>query len=280
MSNVGGRASQELCVLYREAIDWIAVRNFNGRAASVGPRPLKELPPFGDDSDDDVEYGIGIGRIMLAQELLLDYAGKGRIRIYASEGSTEDEAALSFPVQLTADFLTKAEFDFDEYHGPTLFIREEQGYNELAVHYGDLLREFWGDAPSIAIRETTSPLAPSEQPETPAADLCSPQRDAAARAMSRRGRRPKYAWPDFSAELAAELLRRSISGLPIGNQAALEKHMQEWCAEKWDAEPAVSQIREWVSPAFKMFSRSSAVLRAANGVADNSSPGIAGAADG
>jgi hypothetical protein len=217
---------------------------------------------------------------MLAQDLLLDYAAKGRIRIYASEGWTEDEAPLPFPIQLTPDFLTKAEFDFDIYKGPTLFIREEQGYNELAIHYGDLLEEFWGNAPSNAIRETTPSLAPSEQLEGPAADLHSHQKDAAARAMSRRGRRPKYAWPDFSAELAAELLRRSISGLPIGNQAALEKHMQGWCAEKWDAEPALSQIREWVCPAFKMFSRSSAVLRAANGAADNSSPGIADAADG
>jgi hypothetical protein len=142
MPNVGGPAGQELCVLYREAVAWIAVRDFNGRAAGIGPRPLKELPPFGDDSDDDVEYGISIGRIMLAQDLLLDYAAKGRIRIYASEGWTEHGAALSFPIQLTADFLTKAKLDFDEYKGPTLFISEEQGYNELAVHYGDLLEEF------------------------------------------------------------------------------------------------------------------------------------------
>jgi len=87
------------------------------------------------------------------RKLLLDYAAKRRIRVYANEGDTENEASLSFPIQLTAEFLAKAEFDFDEYEGPTLFIREEQNYTELAVHYGDLLREFWGNAPPITIPE-------------------------------------------------------------------------------------------------------------------------------
>ena len=61
MSDTDGPAGQELCVLYREAIDWIAFRNFKGRAVGVGPRPLEKLPRFGyDDDDDDVEYGIDI----------------------------------------------------------------------------------------------------------------------------------------------------------------------------------------------------------------------------
>src|SRR5580704_9825741 len=123
MSDTDGPAGQELCVLYREAIDWIAFRNFKGRAVGVGPQPLEKLPRFGYDADDDdVEYGIDIGRSILAQELLLDYAAKRRIRVYANEGSTENEASLSFPIQLTAEFLAKAEFDFDQYEGPTLFI--------------------------------------------------------------------------------------------------------------------------------------------------------------
>ena len=279
MSDTDGPAGQELCVLYREAIYWIVFRNFRGRAVGVvGPRPLEKLPRFGyDDDDEAVEYGIDIGRLILAQDLLLDYAAKGRIRVYANEGSTANEASLSFPIQLTAEFLAKAEFDFDECEGPTLFIREEQSFYELAVHYGDLLRGFWGNAPPITIPDTIACPAPDEQAEPPhAADLRARQTDAAARAMTRRGRRPKYAWADFS----AELLRRVISGPPMANQAALERHMQEWCVEKWHAEPAVSQIRDWVGPAYRMISRSSAADRTAKETADNSSPKFAKAADG
>jgi hypothetical protein len=279
MSDADGSSGQELCVLYGEAINWIAFRNFSGRAVGVGPWPLEKLPRFGHDDDDDaVEYGIDIGRRILAQELLLDYAAKGRIRVYANEGWTEDEASLSFPIRLTTEFLAKSEFTFEEYDGgPTLFITEEQGYSELAVHYGDLLREFWGNALPITIPETMAGPAPVEQAEPlHAADLRAHQTDAAARAMSPRGRRPKYAWPDFS----AELLRRSISGPAIANQAALERHMLEWCAEKWNAEPAVSQIRDWVGPAYRMISQSSTADRTAKQTADNSSPKIAAATDG
>jgi hypothetical protein len=99
---------------------------------------------------------------------------RGRIRVYANEGSTENEASLSFPIQLTAEFLAKAEFDFDECEGPTLFIREEQSFNELAVHYGDLLRDFWGNAPPITIPDTIACPAPDEQAEPPTRLTCAP----------------------------------------------------------------------------------------------------------
>ena len=153
MSGEDGPAGQELCVLYREAISWIAFRNFGGCVTSIGPRLLRDLPRYDDDDDDEVERGIGIGRYMLAQSLLLDYARKGRIRIYANGASSKenkwaaaladeniekDEEDVSSPIQLTADFLIKAELDFHEYEGPTLFIREERAYTELAVNYDDL----------------------------------------------------------------------------------------------------------------------------------------------
>jgi len=259
MSNTEGSASQEVCVLFAEAVAWIAYRNLNGAVEpAVGPRLLKELPRFGDD-DDEIEFraDISIGREQLAQELLLDYAAKGKIRIYAKDGSTPDGADVASPLQLTTDFIIRAEFEFDVYKGATLFISEEQGYNDLAVNYSDLLREFWGDAaPSITIRE---PTARPERGTVP---------------LRRRGRRPRYPWPDF----AAELVRRSILGPAIANQAALEKHMLEWCHATWGAEPVVSEIREWVRPTFQMLARSSVAARAPNGMAGNSSPGIAEAA--
>jgi hypothetical protein len=174
--------------------------------------------------------------------------------------------------------LIKAELDFDEYEGPTLFIREERAYTELAVNYDDLMKEFWGsDALPTSIQEMRSP-----DRNEPAFTLPGSQDEAAALAMPLkvRGRRPRYPWPDFMAELVAELHRRSISGPPVANQAEIERQMLDWCANKWGAEPAVSQIREWVGPTFRAISRSPGSRRATNGAADNFSPRIVDAADG
>jgi len=256
MSNGSGSDDQQLCVLFAEAIAWIAVRNFSWDVA-VGPRPLKELPPYDELDEEDEEH---IGRAELARQLLIHYGAKGRIRIYARNGwvgDTEGAVALSFPLQLATDFLARADHEWDYGEGHALFVSEEQGYNDLAVDHGDLIREFWGDAaPPIIVRE---PTASAEKSIV---------------ALPRRGRRPRYPWPDF----AAELVRRSILGPAIANQAALEKHMLEWCHATWGAEPVVSEIREWVRPTFQMLARSSVAARAPNGMAGNSSPGIAEAA--
>ena len=165
---------------------------------------------------------------------------------------------MDFPIQLTTDFLSRAEYGVDYNDGHTLYVPEDRGYHDLAVNYVDLIREFWGDAaPSITIRE---PTARPERGTVP---------------LRRRGRRPRYPWPDF----AAELVRRSLYGPPIENQAALERHMLDWCAITWGAEPAASEIREWVRPTFRILSGSSAAARVPNGIADDRSPEITEAVD-
>ena len=253
MSNTEGSTGQPICVLFGEAIAWIAIRNFTG-AVAIGPRPFGLLP-FGEG--DDEEDKIVEVRCMLARQLLIHYGAKGRIRIYAGNGFADDEQvekAMCFPIQLATDFLSRAEYELEDCEDHTLYNREWRGYYDLAVNYADLIREFWGDAaPSITIRE---PTARPERGTVP---------------LRRRGRRPRYPWPDF----AAELVRRSLYGPPIENQAALERHMLDWCATTWGAEPAVSEIREWVRPTFRILSRSSAAAaRAPNGIADDWSPGI------
>ena len=257
MSNGSGSDDQQLWVLFREAVAWIAYRSFSGDA--FGPRPLRELPY---DDGDDEEHNMGIGRCTLAEQILVDHAAKGKIRIYARHVEAEADHPEDYDgsLQLTVEFLTRAELAIKNGEGYILFIRGEYGrlYYNLAVNYRDLVREFWGDgAPAIEIPETTVRPEPSAVP------------------LRRRGRRPRYPWPDF----AAELVRRSISGPPIANQAALTKHMLEWCAATWGAEPAESEVREWVRPTFRMLARSSAwAVGAPNGTVDNSSPGIAEAA--
>jgi hypothetical protein len=62
----------------------------------------------------------------------------------------------------------------------------------------------------------------------------------------RRGRPPKYQWQEF----VAEMTRQCVEG-PISDQASLERHMAQWCADTWGSEPVLSQIRDWVGPAFK-----------------------------
>ena len=175
MSDTDGPAGQELCVLYREAIYWIAFRNFWGRAVGIGPRPLEKLPRFGyDDDDDDVEYGIDIGRSILAQELLLDYAAKRRIRVYANEGSTENEASLSFPIQLTAEFLAKAEFDFDECEGPTLFIREDKAIMNWLFIMVICSESFGGTRPRSRFQKRLRALLPTSRRSPPTRLTCAP----------------------------------------------------------------------------------------------------------
>jgi hypothetical protein len=170
-------------------------------------------------------------------------------------GYDEDAAALSFPFQLTAGFLSRAEHEFDQGEGHTIFVREEQGYNELVVSYDDLIREFWTDtAPQIAIRELTA-IAIRE----------TTTRSAPA-PLRRRGPRSRYPWPNF----VAELVRFAMAEPEIDRLAALERHMLEWCATTWDAEPAASEIRYWVSPTYQMLRDLRTAVQRPDGIAGNS----------
>jgi hypothetical protein len=248
MSNTEGAIAQPICVLFEEAITYIAVGHFT---SAIGPRNFWLLP-FPDDAKE-YDYGIEEGRFRLAQELLIKYAGKGRIKIYSGGVFVEDKQVMedmSFPIQLETDFLSKVEYEFDLAVGHTLCVTGDRGHYDLAVDYDDLIRDFGDAAPSITIRE---PTARPERGTVP---------------LRRRGRRPRYPWPDF----VAELVRVLLCGPPFKNQAALERHMLEWCATTWGAEPALSDIREWVRPAFRIISGSSAAARAPNGLADDGSP--------
>jgi len=257
MSNTEGATAYPICLLFAEATAWIAVRSFT---SAVGPRHFCLLP-FPEDAEE-YDCGIAEGRRMLAQELLLDNGARGRIRIYSGGGLGEDkqvEEDISFPIQLAADFLSKAKYEFDIDLGDTLYVPKDRRHYNLAVNHDDLVREFWGvAAPSITIQEPTAHTIqePTAQPERSTVPL------------RLRGRRPLHPWPDF----VAELVRVLLYGPPFKNQAALERHMAEWCMTTWGVEPAASEIRKWVRSAFRISSSSSPAARAPNGRADDGSP--------
>jgi hypothetical protein len=222
---------QRTCVVFWEAVTWIARRDFSLPENRIGPRQMSLLPLSGDEERDDA------ARYELAHELLIGHAACGKIRLYARGGWSEltDEKNLSFPLELSPEFVQRAVYDDDEYEGPTLYVAEQESYHDIAVDYSDLIREFWGEPG----QESGGNPVKEPNREARAATSAVPR-------LRRRGRRPQYAWPDF----AAELVRRLLSGAVV-NQAALERHMQEWCSVAWNAEPSVSEIRYWVAPAFK-----------------------------
>jgi len=193
------------------------------------------LPLFDDDEGDEE----AAGRHALACEILLEFAAKGKVRLYARNGcvDTSEETLQKYPIRLSPEFVGRAEYDFEKDQGPTLYD-EEDSYYDLAVDYNDLTREFWGEEHQNQLG--SFPEYSAEQP--------SPLLPAIVMPVNRRGRRPRYPWPDF----AAELVRRSLSGPNPANQAVLERHMQEWCAATWGAEPAASEIRNWVRPTFRV----------------------------
>jgi hypothetical protein len=140
------------CLVFWEAVTWIARRDFSFPAHRIGPRQLCVLPEWGHGED---EYDNG--RYALAHELLMDRAAKGKIRIYARGGWSDivDEQSLSFPMELSPEFIKKAGYDCEDCEGPSLYIPKKEGYHDIAVDYSDLIREFWGEsAPTFkAVRQ-------------------------------------------------------------------------------------------------------------------------------
>ena len=110
------------CLVFWEAVTWIARRDFSLPANRIGPRQLCVLPGWGDEEDENDN-----GRYELAHELLMDRAAKGNIRLYARGGWSDlvDEKSLSFPMELSPEFIKKAEYEFEDYEGPTLYIPEK-----------------------------------------------------------------------------------------------------------------------------------------------------------
>src|SRR4051812_35182605 len=92
------------CLVFWEAVSWIAYRSLIHPGYSIGPRMLGALPLFGDEEGDEED----IGRNALAREILLNSAAKGKVRLCARgswAGETEEKNFYKFPIQLLPAFV-------------------------------------------------------------------------------------------------------------------------------------------------------------------------------
>jgi hypothetical protein len=102
-------------------------------------------------------------------------------------------------------------------------------------------RKRLADRYSVTDHRISSPLKPQQRPGTLAA---------------RRGPKPRQRWQDFAAEMV-----RWTHMEPIPLQAALERHMAQWCLENWHTEPSPSYLREWVAPTFQAYDKCRALRK-------------------
>jgi hypothetical protein len=232
-----------LCVPFREALWWIAWRNLAGW--NIGPRRICER--LVDDSDFE-DYSTA--RLDFAVELLLDYATRGKIRIYACYrfDNKLNREGLDCPigfgsVKLEHEFLAKATYTEETGESALYWCSNNQEqkyiYADLSVDYVDLTEHFWGDAEG-------QPARSSDTIEPPSAAAAPPRM---LRPMSRRGRPRKYKWADF----AAEAIDHCLTAGPLQGQSELVGYMKNWCAENWLTQAEDSDLRAWVAPIFRKF---------------------------
>jgi hypothetical protein len=227
-----------LCVPFREALWWIAWRNLAGW--SIGPRRICER--LVDDSDFE-DYSDT--RLDFAVEFLLDYAARGKIRIYARRHEHYREGfdcPIGFgSVKLEQEFLDKAVYTEERSQAELCWNRLESEYiyTDISVDYVDLTEHFWGDTGGQPVRSSDTIGLP-----TPVA---APPR--MLQPMSRRGRPRKHKWADF----AAEATDHCLAAGPLKGQFELVAHMKNWCAENWLTQAEDSDLRAWVAPIFRKF---------------------------
>jgi hypothetical protein len=229
------------CVMWQEALNWIAFRHFAGWALGAQPAAFFSI----DDSIDRILTEPD-GKERLACELLIAKASQSKIRVTA--GSSSDDSILVIP---STSFETCC-FEVDR--EPYFYSKndDDEYYTNLAVVVEDLKREFPGYEPEqdhLVYQRVRPDL--DVRPAQPDTNGQRPSQPRAIGRTRRRGRRPQYDWQIF----AAEMVSRAIAAPPT-SQADFEREMLEWCLETWGREPSESQVREWVAPAFKALQKS------------------------
>ena len=71
--------------------------------------------------------------------------------------------------------------------------------------------------------------------------------DDGKRTTNRRGRKQKYDWNAFYAEIA---VRADLDSLPK-TAAELQRDMAAWCQDTWGAEPGETMLKEKIAPIYR-----------------------------
>jgi len=231
-----------VCVLFNEAVNWIAFSNFGGRV--IGPQPIYSLFDLECPEPESTTSSL----LALAKDFLLSHIARGKIKLYASywtQKRDKEEECTALRIAVPPEFITKSYIDYKEWDGlPALYKCSDQStdvyesYSHLVVDYKDLTNFFWGKDEETAGKMTASEGAMSE----------AVLRVKTRQGGSRRGRPTKHKWAEFTAATVERCLRG-----PIPVQEDLVRQMLEWCIEYWGGEPAVSDVRDYVAPTFRKF---------------------------
>jgi hypothetical protein len=255
---------KQLCVSFYEALNWIAFRNLAGRM--TGPLPLFQVLARHED-----EWAADANsRIDFAEELLLSWAARGAIKLYADTWESDREDRKKDAVQVIPKFVARAKIDHEDGYGPSLYwLSEDQEigerYERVAVDYNDLAECFWGkdniDSHCTPIEQLDKSMeAGVREEERNFTEYVNRARhrtlrtgitaiaERSPRPMSRRGRPTKHKWSELTAAAVGRCLNR-----PISRQEELVREMLTWCVEHWGEEPTLSDIRAYIAPIFKKF---------------------------
>jgi len=223
-----------------EALNWIAFSNFAG--PFYGPIPMSRCA-YKDKEGYEHDYFEDLGRHNLALEMISILLRRGAIALYGKflkwdEDKEYYESADRKPVEIIdvkiiANILQLngcVSLDEDSEHGYGIWGAEDGACVDLFVGHDELTVAFpW--------------RAPLELPSTENSTL------TASPSQNRRGRPKKHNWEAFLQEVAR--MANRPDGLPE-RMGHLEKIMAQWCLETWGCEPSESQIREKLTPLYRL----------------------------
>jgi hypothetical protein len=258
MSEPNPAPPDRLCVLFHEALNWIAFSNFAGR--SIGPFSVSQTYDHDELAADENS------RVEFAQELLLSYAARERIKLYADIWECDEHENRKFSVRVDPTFISRASLRQDV--SPTLYWLQDkedgERYVNITVDYDDLTEAFWGkndeaeqraDAVRAEFAATTARLMiryqeSEENLRTLELQLTNKQViNSPLRRLPRQGRPPKHKWSEFT----KEAVRYCLQAGPLRDRTQLLNHMKDWCAETWFNAVEDSEIRAYADPVFQEF---------------------------
>jgi hypothetical protein len=251
--NGTSKTSENRYLLWGEALNWVAYRNFAGW--SYGARSADTLQ---DEDNLEEEDAKAEGRWDLAVEIVVEKAALGKLKVFSIGTLNADlEENCEGPYKVPPEFIKAAAYLEHDGYG---FAHEDDGYVGLIVDFDDLCREFWqeGKSPEFwkKVDTATSGLSNYDSGAQTFAGLeervtrpTSARRSNLGPRRGRSGRPREYDWPGFAVEMTRRLRANELPD----RKGECEGQMLLWCSENWPKEPAASIIRAWIAAFYNEF---------------------------